>query len=150
MLRVATTDPFVMSVSSLVLSDAMKPFSLVIGLFCRLAVLFFVYVHKHEPLLTQGRECRSCYKSGDATIKNATCAASNFSRFIGYDPVYKEAGLYLKNPDAFPSSLPPPPPLGPPPPAQPDCTTCQWPVHSWDHIPASVHTSRMDTAEDGR
>lgn len=39
-----------------------------------------------------------------------------------------------------------PPPL---PPAQPDCTTCKWPKHSWATIPASIHTSRMDTKIDG-
>ena len=42
-----------------------------------------------------------------------------------------------------------PPPLGPAPPPQPNCTTCRWPKHSWDHIPASVHTSRRDTGPDG-
>lgn len=45
--------------------------------------------------------------------------------------------------------LPPPPPLGPVPTPQPDCTTCRWPVHSWDFVPASVHTSRKDTGPDG-
>eukprot|EP00729_Bicosta_minor_P022847 gene22847-11301_t len=42
-----------------------------------------------------------------------------------------------------------PPPLGPIPAPQPDCTTCKWPKHSWAHVPASVHTSRLDTTADG-
>jgi hypothetical protein len=45
--------------------------------------------------------------------------------------------------------LPPVPPLGPPPPPRPNCTTCRWPQHSWDTVPASVHTSRTSTGPDG-
>jgi hypothetical protein len=48
-----------------------------------------------------------------------------------------------------PPPLPPAPPLGPPPAPSPNCTTCKWPKHSWDTIPASVHTSRSDTGPDG-
>lgn len=58
-------------------------------------------------------------------------------------------GVVPPAPTPPPAPLPPAPPLGPVPEPLPNCTTCRFPEHSWDTIPASIHTALEATGPDG-